>query len=482
MGSFKENVKETFLGLSESAQEKRIDFIQFLQETWPLLIFLLMVLMGIWWYADPPPPRHVLMASGSSGGSYEVLGKKYVEYFAKKGVVLELTPTNGAQENLARLSDRNDPVQAAFVQAGVAHPKSVSGIQSLGAVDYEPIWFFYRGPEVKGSDLRVIHGNAKFFANRKISIGVEGSGTHTQAMRIVKATGIDRANLQFLNFSGDQVVNALKSGAIDGAIIVDAIESKNIQALLADPSFHLLTFRRAEAFTKVIPYLQILDVPEGAFNLVRDFPSENIKLVATTTNLLIDDRMHPAIQFLFLQAATEINGKESFFTKRGEFPSFKDSLLPESPVAVHYEQNRYPLIANYLPFWLAEFVNRLVFVLLPFCVLAYPILHALPGFRTRRMYNKINRLYGELKTFEQDLLTNFDLTKRDEYLKKLDLLEYQALNIKVSKRLAGDYYTLRSSIDYVRNCLNRGVQPYQIVQADLGMQAPTEQVTQVPPL
>jgi hypothetical protein len=98
------------------------------------------------------------------------------------------------------------------------------------------------------------------------------------------------------------------------------------------------------------------------------------------------------------------------------------------------------------------------------------------------MYNKINRLYGELKTFEQDLLTNFDLTKRDEYLKKLDLLEYQALNIKVSKRLAGDYYTLRSSIDYVRNCLNRGVQPYQIVQADLGMQAPTEQVTQVPPL
>jgi hypothetical protein len=67
-------------------------------------------------------------------------------------------------------------------------------------------------------------------------------------------------------------------------------------------------------------------------------------------------------------------------------------------------------------------------------------------------------------------------------LKKLDLLEYQALNIKVSKRLAGDYYALRSSIDYVRNCLNRGVQPYQVVLADLGMQAPTEQAIQAPPL
>jgi hypothetical protein len=146
--------------------------------------------------------------------------------------------------------------------------------------------------------------------------------------------------------------------------------------------------------------------------------------------------MHPAIQFLFLEAAREINGKESFFAKREEFPSFKDSLLPESPVAMHYEKNRYPLLTNYFPFWLAELINRLLFVLLPFFVLAYPALHALPSFRIRRMYNKINRLYGELKTFEQDLLLNFSEIKRDEYLKKLDLLEYQALNIQVSKRLA----------------------------------------------
>ena len=69
---------------------------------------------------------------------------------------------------------------------------------------------------------------------------------------------------------------------------------------------------------------------------------------------------------------------------------------------------------------------------------------------------------SELKSFEQSLLTNFDLSQRDDYLKKLDLLEYQALNIQVSKRLAGDYYTLRTSIDYVRNCLNRGVYPYQL--------------------
>ena len=461
MASFKQNLSETFLGFLETVQEKSSDFLQFLQEAWLLLLFLFAVLMGIWWYADPPPPRHVVMTTGSVGGSYEVLGKKYAEFFAKRGVVLELAPTMGAQENLVRLSDRNDPVQAAFVQAGVAHPKSVSGIQSLGAIDYEPIWFFYNGPEISRSDFQVVRNHSKFFANRKISVGMEGSGTHTQAMHLLKVTGLDQTGLQLLNLPGSETVEALKKGEIDGAFIVDGYASHNVQALLADPRMNLVTFRRAEAFTKILPFLQILKVPEGSFNLERNFPSQDINLVATTTNLLIDDRMHPAIQFLFLEAAREINGKESFFAKREEFPSFKDSLLPESPVAVHYEKNRYPLLTSYVPFWLAELINRLLFVFLPFCVLAYPALHALPSFRTRRMYNKINRLYGELKTFEQDLLTNFDEAKRDDYLKKLDSLEYQALNIKVSKRLAGDYYSLRTSIDYVRNCLNRGVHPYQ---------------------
>jgi TRAP transporter TAXI family solute receptor len=462
MGSFKQNVRETFLGISEAAQEGWSDFTQFLEEAWPLLLLMLVILMGIWWYADPPPPRHVVMATGSPGGSYEALGKKYADYFASKGVVLELAATEGAQDNLNRLIDRNDAVQAAFVQAGVAHPKKVSGIQTLGAIAYDPIWFFYRGQEVKSSDLEVIKGHSKFFNGRIISIGIEGSGTYAQATHILKASGLDKTNVQFVHLSGEKAVAALKSGQIDGAFVVDSYEAPNVQTLLKDQNLHLVTFKRAEAFAKEIPYFHILSVPEGAFSLERNFPNQDIKLLATTTNLLIDDRMHPAIQFLFMEAARDINGKASFFSKRGEFPSFKDSLLPESPVAIHYEKNSYPLLMAYVPFWLAELINRLIFILLPFCVVAYPLLQALPGYRKRRMQNKIIRLYGELKAFEQQLLLEgYRSEQRDEYLRKLNQLEYQALNIKVSKSMASDYYALRSSIDYVRNCLDKGVNPYQ---------------------
>jgi hypothetical protein len=217
-----------------------------------------------------------------------------------------------------------------------------------------------------------------------------------------------------------------------------------------------------------MPFLQILIVPEGGFSLVRNFPAADIKLMASTTNLLIDDRMHPALQFLFLEAAREINGKASFFAEYSEFPTFKNIGLPESPVALHYEKNGSPLLMLYFPFWLAELVNRLVFVLLPFCAVAYPVLLSLPGFRTKRMRRKVDKLYSILKTYEQELTETFLPEVKDEYLKKLDLLEYQALQLKVSKSMSGDYYALRTSIDYVRNCLNRGVHPYQS-QEDTGI-------------
>ena len=460
MGSFKQDLQETYLGLKEAAEEKWGDFTQFMQEAWPLLTLLLVILVGIWMYADPPPPRHVMIATGSPGGSYEVLGKKYAEFFKEKGVTLEIVPTNGAQENIDRLADRNDPVQAAFVQAGVVHAKHVKGIQSLGAIGYDPIWFFYRGPELKSADLEAVDGKLKYFLSKKISTGIEGSGTHAQAMKILKESGYE-GGVQLRNLSGSEAVKALQLGEIDGAFIVDGYDAPNVQTLLNDPAMHLVTFKRAEAYAKLIPYLHILDVPQGAFSLPRNFPPVDMRLLATTTNILIDDRMHPAIQFLFLEAARSINGKGSFFAERGEFPSFKDSIMMESPVAVHYEKNNYPILAAYFPFWIAELISRLIFVLLPFCVLAYPILQALPSYRAKRMQNKINRLYGELKKFEQELLLNFNPELRNDYLKKLDLLEYQALNVKISKRLSSDYYALRTSIDYVRNCLNRGQHPYQ---------------------
>jgi hypothetical protein len=48
MGSIKQDIKETYLGLYETAQEKWSDLTQFLLEAWPLLLLLLTLLLGVW--------------------------------------------------------------------------------------------------------------------------------------------------------------------------------------------------------------------------------------------------------------------------------------------------------------------------------------------------------------------------------------------------------------------------------------------------
>ena len=460
MSSVKEDVKDTWLGLCEAVQDKWGNFVQFLRETWPLLLLLFAGLMLVWWLADPPPPKRILMATGTEGGSYQMLAKKYVDYFAKKGVTLELVPSHGAQENIARLSDRKDPVQAGFVQAGIYNPNGIAGIVSLGSVAYEPLWFFYRGPALEASDFQLQGDRLKKLLNRKTSIGDVGSGAHSQALHILKASGLEQYIPQFLTLSSAEGVNALLLGEIDVLFLVDQLESPNIQKLLNDPNLNLIGFSRAEAYTRILPYLEILTVPTASFSLIRDFPPQTIQLLSTTTQLLVDDRMHPALQYLFLEAAEAINGKQSFFAKRGEFPKFNRSAFPESVVAAQFEKSGVPTVMNYLPFWVAEFVHRMFILVVPFLAFAYPIVSSLPNYRNKRVQVRINKMYGALWTFEQELATGFDPGQCDAYISKINQMEADALNMKVPKKMASDYYSLRSSMDYVRNCLIRGERPY----------------------
>ncbi len=460
MSSVKEDIKDTALGVYEAVLEKWTSFIEFIREAWPLLLLLFAGLMLVWWLADPPPPKRILMATGSDGGSYQMLAKKYVDYFAKKGITIELVPSRGAQENIARLSDRKDPVQAAFVQAGIHNQTGIAGILSLGSVAYEPIWFFYRGSELEISKFHFQGDRLKKLLSMKTSIGEAGSGTHSQALNILKAAGLGQYIPQFLTLPSTEGVDALLRGEIDVLFLVDQLESPNVEKLLGDPRLNLIGFSRAEAYTRILPYLEILTVPTAGFSLARDFPPEAIELLSTTTQLLVDDRMNPALQYLFLEAAEAINGKQSFFAKRGEFPLFNHSAFPESEVASRFQKSGVPPIMNYLPFWLAEFVHRMFILVVPFLAFAYPILSALPNYRNKRVQVRINKMYGALWAFEQELALGFDASQCDAYINRINQLEADALTFKVPKSMAGEYYSLRSSMDYVRNCLIRGERPY----------------------
>src|SRR5512137_1524354 len=91
------------------------------------------------------PPRTVVMTTGPEGSAYREFGEKYRAALARDGIRLELEPSVGNIENLARLNDASSGVSVGFVAGGLTTEKASPGIESLGTISYDPIWIFCRG-------------------------------------------------------------------------------------------------------------------------------------------------------------------------------------------------------------------------------------------------------------------------------------------------------------------------------------------------
>lgn len=449
MATVREDVQDQIIAIRETVIDGWKDLKSFVQETWPALTILLVILIGALWIADPAPPRHVVMATGPAGSSNEALGKKYQAYFAERGIELKLLPTEGSVENIRRLQDPSDPVMAAFVMSGTAQPHA-PGIETLGSINYQPFWCFYRSAQPLSIQKR-----ERFLLTRPVNVGTPGSGTFLFTNRVITMDGLPRDHANLKHMPDDEAIEALQKGQLDAMCIVDMYESPNVQNLLKIEGLELSSFERAEAFSRLESSIEMVTIPEGALDLTINRPAQPMFMIASTTELVIDQRLHPAIQTLLLMAARAINGKQSFFSQEGEFPAYKDSMLRRSKEADIFYEKGTPILMEFMPFWLAEFIRRLVITMLPFFAVAYPVIRSMPNYHKNRVRGRINRMYGALKFFEQSLVTAYDPGQKIQYLAQLDTMERDALGMKVPKSVASDYYTLRSSIDFVRNCVLR---------------------------
>lgn len=416
----------------------------------------LVVLLAILLIANPPPPKSVVLATGPEGGAYHELGKRYQQFFAKRGIDLQLLATKGAEENADRLLNPDDKVDVAFVQSGLIKPETAKHLQTLGSIDYEPIWIFYRGSK-SNDDLQLL----KDFANKRIAIGEKGSGTYTEALRLFSLNGLDISSANFISIPTQDAVNAVLRGEIDAILLIQGIDSTNIQRLVADPDLKLVNFIRAETYAQLIPYLKHLILPMGRLDLKRNIPASDQHLIATTNELIVRDSLHPAIAMLLMQAADEINGKENTFARKGEFPSFQGSGIAESEQASLYYKKGLPFLMSYLPFWLAEFIHRTFFFLLPILVIALPLARCIPFLWEQGIRERINVIYMDIEQLEKEMTQSYDASKVPEYMARLDRIEQSALKISHSRQQAQNYFNMRGHIQYVRDRLAEG-KPYAV--------------------
>ena len=390
------------------------------------------------------PPRSIVMATGPEGGTYYELGKRYRAVLAQSGVDVRLIPTAGTVENLALLLDARSKVSVALMQGGIASDDAASQLESLGTVFYEPYWLFSRR-EVDGLGTGDLRG-------RKISIGPEGSGTRALSLRLLARIGIDEENARLLSLSPLDAAQKLLAGDIDIDFQIAAWDSPVVQQLLHDDRVTISGYPRADALVALFPFLTKLILPHGAADLGKDKPPADVVLIGSKASLVVRNDLHPAIQYLLLNAASEIHSRASVFNHTNEFPSAEALDFPLSSEALRYYKSGPPLLHEYFPFWMAELMGKLAILLIPILGVFYPLMRLLPAAYDWAMKSKVSRAYGELRLLESATVHDRQNgNDASEIIVELDRLAEYVNRLKVPAAYAGLVYDLRTHIALVRD-------------------------------
>jgi TRAP transporter TAXI family solute receptor len=393
------------------------------------------------------PPRTIGLATGGLGGAYYEFGNRYRDELARANVSVRVVQTAGSPENLALLHDPHSGVSAALVQGGTINPEDASELESLGTLFYEPLWLFRRR-EAGGGGLDGLRG-------KKIAIGPDRSGTQALTLELLKRHGIRQQVSELLPLATREAADRLSAGNIDAAFMVASWDAPDVQRLLAAKQVELSGYPQADAYVALYPFLNKVVIPRGVRDLANDQPPTDVVLIAPKASLVVRKDLHPALQLLLLNAAVQIHSGPGIFQRANEFPAAEAFGLQLSDEALRFYKSGPPFLHNYLPFWVAELIGKLIILLIPILGVLYPMMRLLPVLYDWTVRRKISRLYGELRFLEEELATLGGKKIASKIATQLEELEQQANRLRVPIAYASMLYMLRHHIDLVRTNLKR---------------------------
>ena len=420
----------------------------------PFLLLGVALLVVAYWFLDPTPPKRIVLGTGPENSAYAEFGKRYQQELKRYGITVELRNTAGSRENLVLLRDGKQRVDVAFVQGGASETirtreeEEAEPIMSLGSLFFEPVWIFYRADSFRQfTDLAQLRG-------KRVNLGLRGSGTPGISMRLLRANQIDREEFTRSSVSDQEAVIGLIDGKYDAIFLVSAPEAPYVQMLLQTPNVKLFEFAQAEAYARHYRYISPVTLPRGVADLARNVPPRDLQLIATTTSLVTREGTHPALVQLFVQAASRIHSAPGWVARAGVFPSAEHSEFALAKDAERYYRLGPPLLQRYLPFWLANLVDRMWVALFSIVAILIPVSRLVPPLYRFRVRSRIFRWYRNLRLIEAELEEGE--RPRPELVSSLDKLEARVSSIRVPLAYADELYSLRQHIELVRQRLNQG--------------------------
>src|SRR5262249_8345181 len=147
-------------------------------------------------------------------------------------------------------------------------------------------------------------------------------------------------------------------------------------------------------------------------------------LLAPKASLVVRADLHPALQYLLLNAAVQIHSQPGIFQKAGQFPAAESIGIPLSQEAQRFYKAGRPFLQGYLPFWVATLVEKVLVVLVPLAALLFPMFKFLPQTYDWMMQLRIRRLYDEIRLIESEMKVEGTKINASALNAKLDLIDH----------------------------------------------------------
>ena len=401
----------------------------------PWAAIVLAALYVIYRLVDPLPPRHLAIAAGAAGSGYDNFARQYARILARHGVELEIRNFAGAVENLDRLRDPASGVQAALTTFGVTQPADADIFYSLGGIFDAALFIFYRNaePVTLFAQLR----------GKRLSIGMPGTALRLLMLEVLKATDALDASTQLLDPDYTQAIDALIAGEID-VVIFPQQDLNRLQDALGAPGIRLMSVAQAEAIAKTVPGLKHVVLWRGLIDLSRDIPNSDVDLLASRNRLLVRKDLHPALQYLLLEAMREAHWPAGTFNRLGEFPAEQPNDLPLSPTAAAFYRSGPTFWQRYTSFWLSSLLIRVVFFVIPVLVTLIPLIGFAPRFYRWLYVRRINQFHRALGKLEHELSQSTDKSRFMEYQTLIAEIESAVRLLKVARPFEVDLQRLKS--------------------------------------
>jgi TRAP transporter TAXI family solute receptor len=402
------------------------------------------------WLILPQPPKTLTIATGFPEGLYSQFAKQLQTELAKQKITLRIRHTGGSMDNLALVSDPKAGVDLAIVQSGVGNAIAYPQLTSLAGLFYEPFWVWYRQASFakEGGSLHQFSQ----LKGKKVSIGNDGSGTQTLSQAILQLNEIDSNDLKLESFSPDEAIRQLERGEIDAAFIVVAGEAEILKRFYQISGIRLMDFNQAEAYTRIMPYLNRVDIPRGLISIAHDLPKEDIHVLASTATLVAHQDINPATVSLLLGSSYDILRNYSRLQKPGQFPSSQGLDFPMDLDAEIFLRDGPSFFYRHLPFWGAVWVERVIKILIPLLIILFPIFTYLPAILNLSVKIKLGRLYKVLKKIERGVARS---GQTDTVFEELNALEKRIEGLNISSLQSKELYDLRMHIELVRDQLKQ---------------------------